>query len=91
MAGLRTLRTPVPPACSNFAIVMPFPALLPPASSADTPNFAKNKNAEVARRHPGGLGTELNPQSFPGCESLLSTKPPRFTRGIQILIGSDLG
>ena len=29
--------------------------------------IAKNKNLEVARRHPGGLGTELNTQSFPGC------------------------
>ena len=39
----RTLRTPVHTACSTVAIVLPFTALLPPASSAAAPRVAKTK------------------------------------------------
>jgi len=43
-------------------------ALPPPDSSAAAPRVPKkNKNSEVARRHPDGLGTEHNTQSFSGC------------------------
>ena len=42
------------------------------------PSRWQNKNSEVAQRHPDGLGTEHNPQSFSGCSSLLSTRPPRL-------------
>ena len=38
-----------------------------PDSSAAAPRVPKNKNSEVARRHPDRLGTEHTTQSFSGC------------------------
>jgi hypothetical protein len=45
----RTLRTPVHTACSTVAIVLPFTALLPPASSAAAPRVAKTKTQRSLR------------------------------------------
>jgi len=63
----RRLRTPVHIACTIVVTGLPLTALLPPDSSAAVPRVPKNKNSEVARRHPDGLGTEHNTQSFSGC------------------------
>jgi len=63
----RRLRTPVRTACSIVITGLPLTALLPPDSTAAAPRVPKNKNSEVARRHPDGLGTEHNTQSFSGC------------------------
>ena len=63
----RRLRTPVHTACSIVVIGLYLTTLPPPDSSAAAPRVPKNKNSEVARRHPDGLGTEYNTQSFSGC------------------------
>ena len=63
----RRLRTPVHTTCSIVVIGLHLTALPPPDSSAAAPRVPKNKNSEVARRHPDGLGTEHNTQSFSGC------------------------
>ena len=54
--------------CNGAARLLSLGSLsLHPASSASAPRVPKNKNSEVARRHPDGLGTEYNTQSFSGC------------------------
>ena len=63
----RRLRTPVHTACSIVVIGLHLTALPPPDSSAAGPRVPKNKNSEVIRRHPDGLGTEHNTQFFSGC------------------------
>jgi len=51
-------------------------------------SLVQTKNSEVAWRHPVRLGWGLSKHSalWSGCESLSSTKPARFTRGIKIPI-----
>jgi len=44
-------------------------------------SLCQTKNSEVTRRHPGQF-------LWSGFLPLLSTKPPRFTRGIKALLGS---
>ena len=61
---VRTLRTPVPTACTTAVTGFP---LTPPRFIYRCPSRPQKKNSEVARRHPDGLGTEHNTQSFSGC------------------------
>jgi len=44
----------------------------------------QTKNSQVARRHPGGLGTEQILSPLVRCLSLSNTKPACFTRGFKI-------
>jgi len=63
----RRLRTPVHTSCPIVVTALPLTVPLPPDSSAATTRVPKNKKFRGARRHPDGLGTEHNTQSFSGC------------------------
>jgi len=82
-------------ACALSAAVrantLPAAALLPPAPSAAAARSAKTKTLRSLRVILGkGDRVELL-VSWPGCPSLLSTKPPRLARGIKFPEVAALG